>query len=190
MMLDSSERIFLHKFRKICILKQSLSNQGISMIDPVENPVLAAYIFSNMLRDSEREVLRTGGEKIEKLASVNRKDQTVEIKTYVLGRTTHVPVTEMSMEGFRHAEEFKTGEIRYTPEFWHSNLLTSDEVSEICEWLMRLQSAHVTADSVMEGEQPEDSKETNAFYKTQYFKGLDNCCKLIMHLGALKESVY
>lgn len=158
------------------------------MINPAENPVLAAHLFSNMLRDPEREVVRTEEGQIEKLINVNQQDRTVEIERYALSSKVQVPVAEMSMDGFRYAEEFKN-EIRYTPEFWNSQLLTSDEISEICKWLMTLQAAHVMADSVMDGET--EVKDDNVeFYKHNYRKGLDNCCKLVRHLSALKKGVY
>lgn len=159
------------------------------MIDPVANPVLAAHILSRMLSDPDRDIIRTDGAKIEKLISVNCKEHTACVEQYTRYSVETVPIAEMSMEGFRHAEEFKTDEIKYTPEFWREQLLTSDEVSEICEWLMHLQAAHVMADSLMEHDD-EVKNEDIRFYKSNYRKGLDNCCKLVRHLGALKKGVF
>ncbi len=156
-------------------------------LNPIENPILACHIVSRMLEISEGTVVNKDASV--KIISVDTKTQSVEIERKILGERETIPIQELDCDSFKMACPSRE-EIRYTPEFWGSQLLTKDEVSDICKWLMILQSAHTMADSVSEGDEPEDSKEMNAFYKMQYYKGLSNCQSLVRHLHALKESVY
>ena len=70
--------------------------------------------------------------------------------------------------------------IDVTPECWTPQKLTEEELGKICTWLMRWQSACVTADSVME-------ENVSGKLDPNFRKAMSHIQDLVRHICALRE---
>jgi hypothetical protein len=80
--------------------------------------------------------------------------------------------------------------ITYTPDFWTPQLLTDDELSKICNWLMACQKATVMAYSVMEEGEPGLPANLEECYKSDHPAlgvAIAHVEALVRHIRATQE---